>query len=174
MHDAQCLFSRCAHAFRMRGGFSFFFFFIFTRGTPRIIAVRCPILVGSWPWNEYRFKPWPFMKRNFSFFFFPPARWLCLLFSFSISLYFASLFFVCYSFFISCVISRIVFFFFFFHTRILIFWGRGKREHWFHSFIHKMILYKRSKFVQVEFQVEYRNLLLKYCVTLSLYDIPRY
>lgn len=135
MHDAQCLFSRCAHAFRMRGGFSFFFFFIFTRGTPRIIAVRCPILVGSWPWNEYRFKPWPFMKRNFSFFFFPPARWLCLLFSFSISLYFASLFFVCYSFFISCVISRIVFFFFFFHTRILIFWGRGKENTGFiHSF----------------------------------------
>lgn len=66
------------------------------------------------------------------------------------------------------------FFFLLFSYTDFNFLRKGKREHWFHSFIHKMILYKRSKFVQVEFQVEYRNLLLKYCVTLSLYDISRY
>lgn len=153
--------------------FFFFFFFIFTRGTPRIIAVRCPILVGSWPWNEYRFKPWPFMKRNFSFFFSSSSMIVLIVFLFYISLFCV---FVLRTLFFFYFVRHFenCFFFFFFHTRILIFWGRGKREHWFHSFIHKMILYKRSKFVQVEFQVEYRNLLLKYCVTLSLYDIPRY
>lgn len=154
--------------------FFFFFFFIFTRGTPRIIAVRCPILVGSWPWNEYRFKPWPFMKRNFSFFFFLQLDDCAYCFPFL----YLSILRLCSSYVILFLFRasfrELFFFFLLFSYTDFNFLRKGKREHWFHSFIHKMILYKRSKFVQVEFQVEYRNLLLKYCVTLSLYDIPRY
>lgn len=83
-------------------GFFFFFYFHTTLGKSRC----CPIPVGSWPWNEYCFKPWPFIGgwSVISLFFFSslPPRWLCLLFSFSVSLYLAS------SFFFSSRVSRVI------------------------------------------------------------------
>lgn len=49
----------------------FFFFFIFTPRWENRVVVP-----SSWPWNEYCFKPWPFIGgwSVISLFFFPPSQ----------------------------------------------------------------------------------------------------